>query len=75
MVLEGRQGACHRAIGWMMDCRCRGMSNLVMVVGLLDCWRIVGGSDKFWGNVVTPLMLVVAASAFTKVDILEVERL
>ena len=46
-----------------------------MVVGLLDCWRVVGGGDKFCGNVVTPLMLAVAASAFTKVDILEVERL
>ena len=46
-----------------------------MVVGVLDCWRIVGGGDEFLGNVGTPLMLAVAVSAFTKVNILEVERL
>ena len=46
-----------------------------MVVGVLDCWRIVGGVDEFVGIVGTPLVLAVAASAFTKVNILEVERL
>ena len=46
-----------------------------MVVGVLDCCWIVGGGNEFLGNVGTPLVLAVAASAFTKVNILEVERL
>jgi hypothetical protein len=41
-----------------------------MVVGVVDCWRIVGGSDELLGNVGTPLVLAVATSAFTKVNIL-----